>query len=167
MRHGPISSNNGSSVARRLPTDVALFALDSYQGQIVADLFGERSYFADADQFWTLQNQAIAAKRDDQLLEAGWCEVTSWSPVSAFTGEHEKTTEGAGGKVYITVTHGGEVEIHEGYLTRKEARRVKAYAKDVGLRTSTTDRYAVRVVQGDAELSGAAPSCRRARGATP
>ena len=53
-------------------TEVALFPLDSYTGQIVADLFGEQSYFADAEQFWRLQNEAIAAKRGmtpEQIFE--------------------------------------------------------------------------------------------------
>ncbi|HIP79791.1 MAG TPA: ParB/RepB/Spo0J family partition protein, partial [Kiloniellaceae bacterium] len=41
---------------QEISTEAALFPLEDYKGQIVSDLFGERSYFADADLFWTLQN---------------------------------------------------------------------------------------------------------------
>jgi ParB family chromosome partitioning protein len=104
-------------------TKVALFPLVDYAGQIVGDLFGEDSYFADADLFWQKQNEAIAAKRDAHL-EAGWSEVVILEPGQHFqTWEHEKTPKKKGGKVFVTVSHRGEVEIHEGYLSRKEARR--------------------------------------------
>lgn len=106
-----------------ISTKVALFPLDQYQGPIVADLFGEDSYFADPDQFWALQNQAIAAKRD-ALLEAGWSEVVILEPGHSFaTWEHVKTPKKKGGKVFITVSPRGEVEVHDGWLTMKEARR--------------------------------------------
>lgn len=106
-----------------IATEVALFPLEDYKGQIVADLFGERSYFADADLFWTLQNRAIAAKRD-ALLAEGWAEVEILEPGERFqTWEHEATPKEAGGRSYIAVSHRGEVEIHAGYLTEKEARR--------------------------------------------
>lgn len=109
----------GQSIA----TKVALFALDQYPGPIVADLFGEDSYFADPDPFWALQNQAIAAKRD-ALLEAGWSEVVILEPGRSFaTWEHVKTPKKKGGKVFITVSPRGEVEVHDGWLTMKEARR--------------------------------------------
>ncbi|MEQ8694824.1 MAG: ParB N-terminal domain-containing protein [Gammaproteobacteria bacterium] len=127
---------------QQIATEVALFPLDAYKGQIVSDLFGERSYFADADQFWQLQNEAIAAKRD-ALVEDGWPEVEILEPGQRFhSWEHEKTPKKDGGRVYITVSHGGEVEIHEGWLTAKEAkakRRAKA-AKD----DSATDAKPVR-----------------------
>ncbi len=114
---------------QQISTEVALFPLDAYKGQIVADLFGERGYFADADRFWALQNEAIAAKRD-ALLEEGWSEVELLEPGERFYAfEHEKTPRKDGGRVTITVSHGGEVEIHEGWLTAKEAkarRRAKA-----------------------------------------
>lgn len=108
---------------RSISTKVALFPLDTYPGQIVADLFGEDCYFADVDLFWQKQNQAVAAKRD-ALLEAGWSEVVILDPGQAFTyWDHEKTPKKKGGKVFITISHHGEVEVHEGWLSRKEARR--------------------------------------------
>jgi ParB family chromosome partitioning protein len=38
---------------------------------IVADLFGEDRYFADAETFWTAQNAAIADRRA-AYLDEGW-----------------------------------------------------------------------------------------------
>ena len=106
-----------------ISTEAALFPLEDYSGQIVADLFGERAYFSDPDLFWTLQNQAIAAKRDGLLAE-GWSEVEILEPGERFQSwEHEATPKEEGGRVTITVSHRGEVEVHAGYLTRKEARR--------------------------------------------
>ena len=111
----------GQSIA----TKVALFPVEEYPGAITADLFGEDSYFADAALFWQKQNEAVAARRDG-LLAAGWPDVIVLAPGEHFRSwEHEKTPKGQGGKVFITVSHRGEVEIHEGYLTRKEARRTR------------------------------------------
>lgn len=104
-------------------TKVALFPVEDYPGQIVGDLFGEDSYFADADLFWQKQNEAIAAKRD-ALLEAGWHEVVVLDVDEHFRSwEHEKTPKKKGGKVFVTISHRGEVEIHDGWLSQKEARR--------------------------------------------
>jgi len=47
-----------------ISTEVALFDLASFDGAIVADLFGEQSYFADAGQFWTAQKAAIESRAD-------------------------------------------------------------------------------------------------------
>lgn len=114
-----------------IPTSVALFPVEDYPGQIVADLFSEDAYFADADLFWQKQNEAIAAKRDE-LLEAGWAEVVVLEPGQYFhTWEHEKTPKKKGGKVFIAVSHRGEVEVHEGWLSRKEARRAAKKAASV------------------------------------
>lgn len=106
-----------------ISTKVALFGVEDYGGQIVSDLFGEDSYFADIDLFWQKQNEAIAARRA-AYLEAGWREVVVLETGTYFYDwEHEKTPKKKGGKVFITVSQRGEVEFHEGWLTRKEARR--------------------------------------------
>jgi ParB family chromosome partitioning protein len=108
-----------------ISTKVALFPLEEYQGQIVSDLFGEDSYFADADMFWRLQNDAIAAKRA-AYLEAGWPDVIVLEQGARFTSwEHEKTPKKKGGKVFITVSQRGEVETHEGWLSTKEAKHAR------------------------------------------
>lgn len=109
---------------QEISTKAALFPLSDYTGQTVTDLFGEDSYFADADLFWALQNRAIAAKRE-ALLKAGWNEVNVLEVGQHFaTWEHEKTPKKKGGKVFITVSHDGEVEVFDGWLTQKEARRL-------------------------------------------
>ena len=89
----------GQSIA----TKVALFPVEEYAGPISADLFGEDSYFADADLFWQKQNEAIAARRD-RLLAAGWTDVIVLAPGQHFhSWEHEKTPKGKGGKTFIAV----------------------------------------------------------------
>ncbi|RWD48625.1 MAG: ParB/RepB/Spo0J family partition protein [Mesorhizobium sp.] len=109
-----------------ISTKVALFAIEDYPGLIVSDLFGEDSYFTDADLFWERQNAAIAARRD-AYLEAGWTQVNALEPGQHFhSWDHEKTPKKKGGKVFITVSHRGEVECHEGWLSHKEARRARA-----------------------------------------
>src|SRR3546814_12664801 len=57
-----------------IPARFALFDLDGFNGATVADLFGDDRYFADADAFWTAQNEAIAARRA-AYLEEGWGDV--------------------------------------------------------------------------------------------
>lgn len=108
-----------------ISTKVALFAIDEYPGLITSDLFGEDSYFADADLFWQKQNEAIAARRDTYLNQ-GWSEVVLLEPGQYFHAwDHEKTPKKKGGKVVITVSHRDEVQCHEGWLSRKEARRAR------------------------------------------
>jgi ParB family chromosome partitioning protein len=102
----------------------ALFDIDAYEGALVADLFGEERYFADADAFWAVQNAAIDARRE-AYLEAGWSDVIVVPPSERFDSwEHEKAAKRKGGRVYVDVRANGEVTFHEGYLTRAEARRV-------------------------------------------
>ena len=93
-------------------------------------MFGEDSYFADADLFWALQNRAIAAKQE-ALLKAGWTAVEIFAPGQRFSQwDHVKTPKKKGGKVFITVSPDGAVEIFEGWLSQKEAKkRAKAEAR--------------------------------------
>jgi ParB family chromosome partitioning protein len=110
----------GQSIAARH----ALFDLDSYAGATVADLFGDDRYFVDADAFWAAQNAAIEARKA-AYLEDGWSDVVIVPPSDYFhTWEYEKAPKRKGGRVYVDVRATGEVTFHEGYLTRKEARRV-------------------------------------------
>jgi ParB family chromosome partitioning protein len=103
----------------------ALFDVEQSGVATVADLFGEDRYVADADAFWTAQNAAIDAKRAD-YLDAGWSDVVIVPPTEHFQSwEHEKAGKRKGGRVYIAVRASGEVTIHEGYVTRKEARRIE------------------------------------------
>lgn len=111
----------------------ALFPMEQYQGHIASDLFEDRSYFSDTEQFWKLQNAAIEAKAQD-LRDAGWSDVVVLEPGAQFlTWDHEKTPKKKGGKVFVTVGHGGEVQFHEGWLSHKDARKAaRAESKEAG-----------------------------------
>lgn len=100
----------------------ARFDLADYKGGIISDLFGEDQYFADADAFWTLQDAAIETLRQNGLAE-GWSDVTILPKDTRFHAwEHEKTGKAKGGRIYVEVRGSGEITLHIGYLTRKEAR---------------------------------------------
>ncbi len=104
-------------------TDVALFSLDTYKGQIVTDLFAEVGYFDDLEQFWTLQNHAIAASRD-AFLTAGWTDVVVLDAGGRFqTWEYVQVSKKDGGRIYIEVRGTGEVITHKGFITSKEHQR--------------------------------------------
>ena len=103
----------------------ALFDVEASGALTIADLFGEDRYFADPDAFWAAQNEAIDARRAD-YLEAGWSDVVIVSPSEHFqTWEFEKAAKRKSGRVYIDVRSSGEVAFHEGYVSRKEARKAE------------------------------------------
>ena len=103
----------------------ALFNVANYNGQIVTNLFEEDGYFADADAFWTEQ-MAEVQQRKAALIEEGWSDVIVIPPHEHFaTWEHEKTPKRKGGRVYIQCRENGEVVFHEGYVTTKEAQRIR------------------------------------------
>jgi len=107
-----------------IPTTNALFPLEDYKGRIVADLFGEDSYFVDTDKFWALQNQAVAAKRE-ALLADGWTAVDILEPGQRFDSwNHQNVEKKQGGKVFIAVAASGEITVHDGWLTAREAREL-------------------------------------------
>ncbi|WP_324698919.1 ParB/RepB/Spo0J family partition protein [Novosphingobium sp. RL4] len=116
-----------------VPTGHALFDVEASGLVTVADLFGEQAYFVDGQAFWTAQNAAIDAKRAE-FLEAGWADAVILPPETHFhSWEHEKTAKRKGGRVYLDVRGNGEVVIHEGYLSGKEAARLaKAEAAGEG-----------------------------------
>lgn len=108
-----------------IATSKALFDLSDYGGEIVADLFGEDSYFADAALFWQAQDGAIAA-RVEAYSEAGWTGVVVLPRGEAFyLWEHVHCPKRKGGRVYVAIGHGGDVTFHEGYVTTKEAKRLE------------------------------------------
>ena len=108
-----------------ISVSVALFDMDTFSGQIVTNLFEEDGYFADADQFWTAQSAQIE-QRKAAYLATGWSDVQIIPPHEHFSSwEYEKTPKRKGGRVYIQCRDSGEVIFHEGYLTRKEAQRVR------------------------------------------
>lgn len=106
-----------------IPTSVALFDLGQYQGQIITDLFGEDQFFADPQSFWTLQDAAIQTKREEYLAQ-GWTRVEIMERGKRFyEWEFQKAGKKKGGAVWIAVSERGEVECHEGYQSREEARK--------------------------------------------
>lgn len=108
-----------------ISTKVALFAIDEYPGLITSDLFGEDSYFADADLFWQKQNEAIAARRDTYLND-GWSEVVLLEPGQYFLPmgpREDPEEEGRQGLHRGHVSRRGRVS--EGWLSRKQARRAR------------------------------------------
>jgi ParB family chromosome partitioning protein len=125
---------------QQIATSHALFKLTDYTGQTVEDLFGEDSYFADADLFWALQNRAIAEKRE-ALLKSGWSAVDILEVGQRFQQyDHVKVPKKKGGKVFITVSHDGAVEIFDGWLSQKEAKKLaKAEQRESG-KTEKTQR---------------------------
>ena len=101
----------------------ALFDTEASGLAIVADLFGEDAYFADAESFWEAQNAELD-KRRAAWLEAGWSDVVIVPVPEHFsTWEYEKAPKRKGGRVYVDLRSNGEAVIHEGYLSRKEALR--------------------------------------------
>jgi len=107
-------------------TEHALFDVEASRLATVADLFGEERYFADADGFWRLQNAAIAERRQ-AYVEAGWADAVIIPPGEYFqTWDHAKASKRKGGRVYLDVRESGEVIVHEGYVTRLEARRLES-----------------------------------------
>ncbi len=109
----------GSAIAAK----VAMFEVASYTGEIVSDLFGDDSYFADADAFWTAQ-MAEVEKQADFYRDSGWTDVIIMARGAYFDSwDYERCPKKKGGKIFVTISHRGEVASHEGYITTKEARQ--------------------------------------------
>jgi ParB family chromosome partitioning protein len=117
----------------------ALFDEAAYSGAIVSDLFGEERYFADPDEFWRLQNAAIAETRD-KLIAAGWSHVEIIEPSRRFQAwDHEPMPKAKGGAAYIEVQGDGHVSVHKGLLPRGEARKASRAANgDAGEATDSS-----------------------------
>lgn len=107
----------------------ALFDVEASGLAIIADLFGDERYFADSDAFWTAQLAAVEERRA-RFLDAGWSEVVVLPKGDYFREwEHRHAAKRKGGRVYIEVRDSGEVDIHEGYVTAKEAARLEKSEK--------------------------------------
>lgn len=108
-----------------ISTDKALFDLETYDGAVIADLFGDGGVFADAETFWKHQSAAVA-RAVETFVEKGWKDVQVLERGAYFAGwEHEKRARTKSGKVFIEIRHDGTVTTHEGYVTRTEARRLE------------------------------------------
>lgn len=105
-----------------IPASAALFDLDSFDGEIVSDLFGEERYFASSDAFWAAQQAVIDAKVAD-YQDAGWEVATLDRGAPFHHWEHEHCAKRKGGRVYVEIGRRGAVAFHEGFITLKEARQ--------------------------------------------
>jgi ParB family chromosome partitioning protein len=118
-----------------IPARHALFDVAASGLATVSDLFGEDAYFTHADAFWTLQNAAVE-ERAEAAREAGWADAVIVPLAEHFaTWEYEKAAKRKGGRVYFDMRSSGEVVVHEGYVSRKEARR-RAEAGDKATATA-------------------------------
>jgi ParB family chromosome partitioning protein len=108
-----------------IPVSAAVFDLATYPGEIVSDLFGDDRWFADIGTFWTHQMAAVEA-RAEVYRAAGWAEVVVLPTGEPFhSWEHERTPKRKGGKIFISVGARGDVTVHEGYLSLRDARRAE------------------------------------------
>lgn len=113
-----------------IPVGNALFDVERYGGAIITDLFGGQRYFDDAGKFWELQNTALAELRA-RYIDDGWQEVVILDVGDHFlTWEHTKCPKKKGGRVYLQIGRDGEVTRHEGFVTRKEAKRKESKETD-------------------------------------
>ncbi|MBR1177122.1 ParB/RepB/Spo0J family partition protein [Bradyrhizobium sp. KB893862 SZCCT0404] len=107
--------------AEQIATSAALFPLGDYKGDLIADLFGDVSYFADLDQFWALQNAAIARLKDE-LVAKGW-KVTVLEKGTRFQAwRYDEADLDDGGEVFIEVRGDGVSETHQGYRAEQDIR---------------------------------------------
>ena len=102
----------------------ALFDVEASGHAIIADLFGDERYFGDSDAFWTAQLAAIEDCRA-RFLDEGWSDVVVLPKGEYFRSwEFRQAPKRKGGRVYIEVRDTGEIDIHTGYVTAKEAARL-------------------------------------------
>jgi len=114
----------GSEIA----TKAALFPLETYKAPIAADLFGQEKYFTDPDEFWKLQNAAVA-ERKAGLEASGWT-VELFDPERTFhEWQYEKRARDKGGRAIIAVAANGTVAIHKGLIHRDEPARMRSRRK--------------------------------------
>ena len=119
-----------------IPTENALFDLEGYDGNIIADLFGEEAYFDNADAFWVAQNVAIADAKARYLAD-GWTDVIILDVGDYFPSyEYVDTAKEDGGKVYVRIAQNGEVTFYEGQLSRKAVKAKEKATDGAGTDTS-------------------------------
>ncbi len=135
-----------------IPVTNALFDVGDYKGSIVSDLFGDESYFADIDEFWSLQNTAIAEARE-RYLANGWSDVIILDVGERWLNwEHSKIAKSKGGKVYVQIASDGEVTAHEGFITEKEAKRLEKVASGEKVEEQAERPELTKVMQNYLEL---------------
>src|SRR3546814_7495459 len=107
-----------------------LFDVEASGLAVIADLFGDERYFGDSDAFWTAQLAAVEERRLS-FLDDGWSDVVVLPKGEYFRAwEFRQASKRKGGRIYIEVRDTGEIDIHEGYVTAKEAARQIGRAHD-------------------------------------
>jgi ParB family chromosome partitioning protein len=100
---------------------MAIFPRERYTGTLTTDLFAddETTYFDDADQFLTLQEEAVEALAEGRRKSAAWVEVLRLYSVPWWQYRDAEGEESAG--IVINLHPSGSVETREG-LARREIR---------------------------------------------
>jgi ParB family transcriptional regulator, chromosome partitioning protein len=132
-----------------------LVSARDYKGETRRDLFGEQSYFGDADLFWQHQTQAIEALRT-RMAETGWAGVKVVGPHERFEHwQYLSVPKSKGGHTIIEVLSNGRVEQHKGLLSRAQALRATRVTEANAECDAATDPESTEPVAPDRpELSG-------------
>ena len=110
---------------------LAIFPVENYHGSITTDLFAEAetSYFDDAEQFWTLQREAVAELKKHHETSAAWVEVTNGWNIPEW--QYRKARKNQKSGVLINLAPSGRVEVREGLVRPKiEKETAKALAEN-------------------------------------
>lgn len=126
----------------------AIFPQEQYTGTITTDLFAESetSYFDDAEQFHTLQKEAVEKLAEEHREKAAWVEVTNAYSIPGWQYRPAKKREKGG--VLINLSPNGKVEVRE---------RLVPHSIDKTTRDETTENPLAPV---KAKAAYAAPLCR-------
>jgi ParB family chromosome partitioning protein len=148
--YGPYS---GEDIRERLLDErpnvaMAVFPLDQYKGTITKDLFAdeEQSYFDDAEQFFALQEQAVANLAVTYGERFDWVKLTEDYRIPDW--QYEEAIDGEESGVLINFSPSGRVDIREGLArpkadedTRKEAAAHPAVARPKATYSAPVRRY--------------------------
>lgn len=141
-REQPYQAPRGSSLRAwvcgggAIETGVALFPLEQYQGPLVTDLFGDKTYFGDNAAFWALQTAAIEQKKTE-LEKSGWSKVVLWQANQHFPHwNYEVLTKAKGGWVFILPKANGDAEILKGLIPKAVLEKAQAVAQKEGVEQS-------------------------------
>ena len=110
---------------------LAIFPAEQYTGTITTDLFAEdeTSYFDDAEQFMSLQKEAVAELVKHHEESAAWVDVTQGWHIPEW--QYRKVRKNQKGGVLINLAPSGRVEIRQGLAkVRIEKETAKAIVEN-------------------------------------
>lgn len=106
-----------------IPADHALFDLDTYNGEIIQDMF-DGDMLSDVEQFWTLQNEAIRELATEIEAE-GYSEVTvTREPFQAW--KYDEIDNIAEAMAFVEVLPSGKVQVIRGVVPIAESGTIAA-----------------------------------------